>query len=533
MLAAWKSSGRLISSVCVVALITLAPEAGRGQSANRPTPTPGEIRASRAFEAEKKLGTPDLYAFLKPMPKGAELHYHLGGGIYAETLLTEAMKQGICVDPVAARFAPRHAGTECVAGTIPASEAAKDQKLYDRMINNFSMRSFVPSSGFTGHDQFFSGFRINGPTGFMGEWLAEVATRAADQNEIYLEIMTGPSFRDSLALSSRIAWPKDADTSVSHEELGKMRDELIAAGLFNGIEAGRKEMDDAEAAQRAVEKCSGEVVEASPCSIKMRYIYTIIRSAGPAQVFAQALLGFELNSVDPRFVGINIAAPEDGRVSMHDYHMHMQMLDYLHSLYPKVNLSLHAGELAPGLVPPEGLRFHIREAIELGHAQRIGHGVDVLYEDDAAGLLREMAAKHIMVEINLTSNDGILGVKGEDHPLSGYIAAHVPVALSTDDEGNSRIDLTHEYVKGAEEQHLDYMELKKMARTSFEHAFLPGESIWVKPDDFNQRKPACAAAITATSKPSDACAAFLKSSERAAAQWELERRYAMFESTIQ
>ena len=54
-----------------------------------------------------------------------------------------------------------------------------------------------------------------------------------------------------------------------------------------------------------------------------------------------------------------------------------------------------------------------------------------------------------MVEVNLTSNDVILGIKGTDHPLAAYRAAHVPWALSTDDEGVSRIDLTHEYVKGA------------------------------------------------------------------------------------
>jgi hypothetical protein len=29
-------------------------------------------------------------------------------------------------------------------------------------------------------------------------------------------------------------------------------------------------------------------------------------------------------------------------------------------------VSLHADELAMGLVPPEGLRFHIRESIERG-----------------------------------------------------------------------------------------------------------------------------------------------------------------------
>ena len=82
-------------------------------------------------------------------------------------------------------------------------------------------------------------------------------------------------------------------------------------------------------------------------------------------------------------------------------------------------------------------------------AERIGHGVDVMYEDDARELLKEMADKHVMVEINLSSNEGILGVEGDEHPFPVYRSAHVPVALSTDDEGVSRIDLTHEYVRAA------------------------------------------------------------------------------------
>ena len=67
---------------------------------------------------------------------------------------------------------------------------------------------------------------------------------------------------------------------------------------------------------------------------------------------------------------------------------HMRPVEYLHSLYPKVHITLHAGELAPGMVPPEGMKFHIRQAVEIGHAERIGHGVDAMYEDDAAGLLK-------------------------------------------------------------------------------------------------------------------------------------------------
>ena len=130
----------------------------------------------------------------------------------------------------------------------------------------------------------------------------------------------------------------------------------------------------------------------------VRYIYQVLRGLPPEQVFAQTLLGFEtvqasMDAHEPSWVGINFVQPEDGFISMRDYTLQMKMLDYLHSVYPKVHISLHAGELAPGLVPPEGLRFHIRQAVELGHAERIGHGVDVMYEDDAAGLLKEMAAE--------------------------------------------------------------------------------------------------------------------------------------------
>ncbi len=71
-------------------------------------------------------------------------------------------------------------------------------------------------------------------------------------------------------------------------------------------------------------------------------------------MFAQTLLAFEVASVDPDVVGLNFVMPEDGYISMRDYHLQMQMLDYLHSVYPKVHITLHAGELAPGMVPPAG-----------------------------------------------------------------------------------------------------------------------------------------------------------------------------------
>jgi len=45
--------------------------------------------------------------------------------------------------------------------------------------------------------------------------------------------------------------------------------------------------------------------------------------------------------------------PEDWLVPMRDYDLHMRMVGYLHNEYPKVNITLHAGELTFGQVPPE------------------------------------------------------------------------------------------------------------------------------------------------------------------------------------
>jgi adenosine deaminase len=209
----------------------------------------------------------------------------------------------------------------------------------------------------------------------------------------------------------------------------------------------------------------------------------------------------------------------------------MRMVQFLHEKYPKVHITLHAGEIAPGLVPDEGLCCHIRLAVQQGHAERIGHGVDVMFEDHPYDLLKEMAAKHIMVEIALTSNDVILGVTGKDHPFPIYRKFGVPVALSTDDEGVSRIDLTHEFVRAIETYGLRYADLKLLVRTGLEHTFLPGASLWSDPDIFKRPVTGCSQETFAKDKPSPTCAQFLQTSEKAAQQWELERRFQAFEAT--
>jgi adenosine deaminase len=154
-----------------------------------------------------------------------------------------------------------------------------------------------------------------------------------------------------------------------------------------------------------------------------------------------------------------------------------------------------------------------------------------MYEDRPYDLLKEMASKRVMAEINLTSNDVILNIKGADHPLPIYRLYHVPVALSSDDEGVSRINLTHEYVRAATTYPLTYSDFKQMVRTALEHSFLAGDSLWEQSgpwESYSRPGVACRTQL-GKQQATGACASFLETSDKAREQFELERRFAVFE----
>jgi adenosine deaminase len=502
-----------------------------------PAGKPGEARAARAYETAVHAGPLAVQAFLENFPKGADLHFHLTAGVYAETLIRVAAEDKVCIDPAGPKFARGESGETlhepCAAPLVAASFlngknlSQAQQDLYDKVINAFSLRNFVPTPGFSGHDQFFATFEKFGGLDkrHTGDWIDEITRRSAAQNQQYLELMHTPPFGHAAKIAYAAGWNPD---------FARMRQTLLDHGLRDEIKADREEVRTALEARKQLQHCG--TAEALPaCKVQVRFIYQVLRAFAPEQVFAQTLLGFEtvqqaIEAHSDDWVGINFVQPEDYMVAMRDYTLQMHMIEYLHGIYPKVHITLHAGELAPGMVPPEGMKFHIHQAVEIAHAERIGHGVDAMYETDANALLKELAQKHVMVEVNLSSNEGILGITGNKHPFPYLRAAHVPVALSTDDQAVSRIDLTHEYVRAANDYHLSYADLKQLARTGMEHNFLPGTSLWAAPDAFTTPAPACKGQVLGGDKPSTGCKTFLDANEKAAAQWELERRFREFEA---
>jgi hypothetical protein len=385
------------------------------------------------------------------MPKGADLHYHLSGGIYAETYIQWAAQDNLCVDTLSFALSRPPCG-DPPANRVPASNALQKSTWYGAMIDAWSMRNWSDARE-NGHDQFFSTFgKFGAASGSdrTADMITDVTARAKANHVSYMELMWTVDGYGARGLGRSVGWG-DGD-------FGRLRDRLLAAGLRDTMAAASRRIDTVFAQAKA--------------AIEVRIMYQVSRANPPEQVFAQILGGFELASSDKRVVGLNLVQPEDNYVAMRDFSLQMRMIQYLRALYPSVQVSLHAGELAPGLVPPDGLRFHINESVRVAGASRIGHGVDIAHEDSAVALLREMARRHVMVEINLTSNAVILGVSGKEHPLHLYMKYDVPVALSTDDEGVSRSDMNLEYKRAVEEQGLTYPQLKNMAMNSLRYSFV-------------------------------------------------------------
>lgn len=404
-----------------------------------------------------------LRMFLQQMPKGGDLHNHLSGTAYAESFIKLAVQDGLCVDTQGLKFVVCNG----VTGVVPASQALTDQALYTALVDAFSMRQFNGVSE-SGHDHFFATFgKFSATSGaHPDEMLAEIAGRFAGENVDYIETTFGIDLGRAARLGSSF---------TATDSYQKMYDAIKASPDFAAVISGSKStIDKMESTLRS--RLCGPPAKPG-CTSTIRYLFETHRARSRGALFAELVVGFELAAADKRVVGVNSVQPEDAYASIAGFNDLMDMLAFLRPRYAaSTHISLHAGELAPGIVPPEEMRYHIADSVNRARAERIGHGVDIAYETNAETLLRTMKEQRVAVEICLTSNDVILGVKGKRHPLRLYLSRGVPVVLATDDAGVSRIDATNEWQRAVEEHGLDWSELKAIARNSIEYSFLEGDA---------------------------------------------------------
>ena len=462
---------KLLSSSLLITCAAFAAAA----SARTPAASANEAATARhyaALIAGAEPKTAELVLFFSQMPKGGDLHHHYSGALYAETYVDWLDKQGYCVNKVTYRIE-----TDKDVVDSERKKQAKDRTCLstpDVYADDFTGRELLrrwSSKDFHNPGaiqpppdrQFFQTFGYFGPVSNNNfhEGLVELKNRAIAENVAYIETMF-----------------KSPDP-VSDEEFDKRawdsaRDEAKFAQL---LETARQKLDATPSFKSSVDSFVKTVGDAAAGiddeNFTMRYQTYVVRLLSPSRVFSSMLAAFEAAARGGKIVGVNIVGQESQMVSMRDYTLHMQMFRFLKKAYPKVNVAMHAGELALGDVAPEDLKYHIDQALNVAGAQRIGHGIDLAHETNAVGIMKTMRAKDIPVEINLTSNAFIEGVQGANHPITLYRKYGVPYVISTDDAGVTRHNLANEYVLFASRYKPGYAEVKKASYNSIRYSFLP------------------------------------------------------------
>ncbi|QNA88085.1 adenosine deaminase [Massilia sp. Dwa41.01b] len=426
--------------------------------------------ASLIAGSEPKLS--ELTLFFTQMPKGGDLHHHYSGSIYVEQYLDFLDKQGLCVNKGTYRIetdkaaiALERAKPARERNCLSSAEVYADDHTWRELAQRWSTKDFANHGALNPPPDraFFQTFGYFGPVSNANfkEGLQELKKRAIAENVSYIETMFKMSPTVSNPEFDTRAWQLANDDAALDAELRRAHEALERDPVF-----AKNIADFVAKINEAAEGIDDE-------RFTMRYQTYVLRLLGPSQVFSSMVSAFKSASSGGKVVGVNIVGQESTMVSMRDYALHMKMFRFLKSVYPDVKVAMHAGELALGDVPPEGLKFHIDQALVVAKADRIGHGIDLAHEANAVGIMRKMRQDDVPVEINLTSNAFISGIEGANHPITLYRKYGVPYVISTDDAGVTRHTLSQEYVLFASRYKPDYAELKKASYNSVRYAFLP------------------------------------------------------------
>jgi adenosine deaminase/adenosine deaminase CECR1 len=466
--------------VMLICLVSFGVADAREIKTQKTTPPSNYVATNQYYSQLISGATPnvaELNMFANMLPKGGDIHHHYSGSIYAETYLDWIGKKNYCIYSESSEqlkvekyrieikpVAELAEGASKIC--ISADAVRKDNAFYRELLMRWSDKDY----GNHFHEQlppdqqFFDTFGFFSPSARSAykEGLQVLKDRAKAENVQYIETML------------------ESSPDVDKPDLAKKINGLTADATDDETEVALNEYSDFMDGDAAVkEKIDNyvKILEEAAAGIddaafRLRFQAYASRNNAPAKVFSGLYSAFAAAKESNLIVGVNIVGPENGYVSMRDYSLHMQMFRVLNQRFPGVKLSLHAGELVLGMVPPEGLKSHIREAVEIALADRIGHGVDIVHETDPDELLEVLKERKVAIEVNLTSNSFILGVKNEAHPVQVYRYHNVPFVISTDDPGVSRNNLSNEYLLFIVRYKPSYEELKKVAYNSIRYSFL-------------------------------------------------------------
>ena len=496
---------------------------------------------SEYFDAIR--GTPNklVYALTK-FPKGADLHNHLSGAIAPDDYISLGKLDGGCFGRYTSNstMVKIFSKDNCKPGSIKLEDATA--KEVDFLKQSLSMYKFndVTRSKMDGHDQFFATFvrfgDVSGAPDNTVPMIVKLLQRADADTVSYVETMV--SFRSAEVgkLAALFAGKyRDRESFSDPKKYPGMLEDLnsiVAEGVPNLpviVSLAKTDIDGYLKKAYGALNCGDKRLATPGCGVTLTFQAAVNRNYELPKMFTQTALSFLLADALPdQVVGVNLVSGEDLGNSMEYFTAQMGIFTFFHTVYPKVNIALHGGELTPcflkqGRSDP-ALKEHLTGSIAAG-AKRLGHAVSFAYlsETDKDTVARLMKENGVLVEVPFTSNAQILGAVAtiKEHPYQDYVKRGVPVAFATDDEGVSYSDFTSEWIYAVNHYRLSFPAAQLLARSSLEYSFLPGASLWRNLAALAVID-ACAKEVLGSSKPGQECSNFLETNRKAKMQWEYE-----------
>jgi adenosine deaminase CECR1 len=398
--------------------------------------------SARFDEIKKKATDAELYRFLYELPKGGDLHNHMGGENLPETWYKVATNSKLVHD----EFYARTKLLDCPDSTEPLLyDITINQATYDALSPG-RKQEYEPIAGLSDAEKakWLSNLWLDTPAKGREEFFQNIWPRisAMEKNPYLMAELLVENMKLFGAEHVRYVETQafvfgiDGNAFTHPDNSPWSMDEVL------NIFRDRLKQPDAVA--------TGVTVRFQSCVL--RFTPWAIQGVEDAYKF--------MDHNRDLFVGINMAGREDNEKG---YPSQFQdVYRRMRSLYPDIQISIHAGE-------SDEPNFHVRDTLYLG-ATRIGHGVN-LYTDPQTMLM--MRACNFLVEINLISNKLLGYVPDLDkHPFPDYLRFGIPVCLNTDDRGMFGSDLTDEYFTAVKHYNLSWDELTLMGRNSLIHSFV-------------------------------------------------------------
>ena len=387
----------------------------------------------------------ELHEFLHVMPKGGDLHLHLGGSVFSEWYYDFALAQ--------AENGYRYYTKQLINNCDGAAEEARrvpylllhhtiDHLTY-AALNECERQEYVPLEELseTQKKRWLDSLRLDRPHEGRDEFFERHWSRLGDltRNPYLVADALVANMQDYAGEGLLYIEPQ-----VPIFGFVSAGGEPITPDQVMGIYGARLQEDDAVAS-----------------GVEVRLQVSLLRFLPNAEQVLEVLYRYAHRH--SRVVAVNMVGREDN-----DKGYPLRFLDTLRELrrtHSGVNLSIHAGEV-------DEPNHHVRDTLLLG-AQRIGHGVNLITDPDT---LRLMRYGPYMVEINLISNLLLEYVDDySQHPFPEYLRLGVPVALSTDDRGMWDSTMTDEFFVAVMEFDLSWDEITALSRNSLRYSFLEAD----------------------------------------------------------